>query len=321
MEEVTGSSPVIRTIFFLFFLSAFKQFPVRSQTVLVNKGSCSGRLIFALFLRYLSFMKTMRLIALLMTSMLISCSTLTPKVNEADINAEAAKAYAEIKTKSKISTNKEWTAMVQRVADRIAKASGENFQWEVILIDSPEVNAWCMPGGKMAVYTGIMPVLKTEGALAAVMGHEVAHATLRHGMEGYIRAKQQSYAGILIAGATVVGGQLLCKTDECRKWSALGGAAAGFALTFLERKFSRGDETSADKKGQIYMAKAGYDPKESLVLWDRMNAAKQGAAPPEFISTHPSDQTRKNNLKSWLPEAESVYAQSPSKYGLGATIK
>ncbi|WP_413557456.1 M48 family metallopeptidase [Bdellovibrio sp. HCB209] len=265
-------------------------------------------------------MKKKNLIIMAVASLLISCSTLSPKVNESDINAEAAKAYAEIKSKSKISTNKEWTAMVQRVADRIAKASGENFQWEVILIESPEVNAWCMPGGKMAVYTGIMPVLKTEGALAAVMGHEVAHATLRHGMEGYIRAKQQSYAGIILAGASVVGGQLLCKTEDCRKWSALGGVAAGFALTFLERKFSRGDETSADKKGQIYMAKAGYDPAESLVLWDRMGAGKQGA-PPEFMSTHPADQTRKNNLRGWLPEAEAFYAQSPQKYGLGATIR
>ncbi|WP_413584203.1 M48 family metallopeptidase [Bdellovibrio sp. HCB274] len=266
-------------------------------------------------------MKKTNLILLVVTSLLVSCSSMKPKVNEADINAEAVKAYAEIKAKSKISTNKEWTAMVNRVADRIAKASGENFQWEVVLIDSPEVNAWCMPGGKMAVYTGIMPVLKSEGALAAVMGHEVAHATLRHGMEGYIRAKQQSYAGVIIAGASVIGGQLLCKTEDCKKWSALGGVAAGFALTFLDRKFSRADETSADKKGQIYMAKAGYDPAEAIVLWDRMNAGKQGAAPPEFVSTHPSDQTRKNNLKSWLPEAEAVYAQSPQKYGLGATIR
>lgn len=252
---------------------------------------------------------------------LMSCSSLSPEVSESDINAEAAKAYAEIKAKSKISTNKEWTAMVQRVAQRIAASSDEKFQWEVILIDSPEVNAWCMPGGKMAVYTGIMPVLKTEGALAAVMGHEVAHATLRHGMEGYKRAKQQSYAGIILAGASVVGGQLLCKTEECRQWSALGGVAAGFALTFLERKFSRADETSADKKGQLYMAKAGYDPAESLNLWDRMGASKGGAAPPEFISTHPADNTRKNNLRSWLPEADAAYAKAPNKYGLGATIR
>lgn len=266
-------------------------------------------------------MKKIKLLSLLSLAFLLGCSSLSPNVSESDINAEAAKAYAEIKAKSKISTNKDWTAMVNRVADRIAKASGENFQWEVVLIDSPEVNAWCMPGGKMAVYTGIMPVLKTEGALAAVMGHEVAHATLRHGMEGYIRAKKQSYAGLIIAGATIVGGQVLCKTDDCRKWTALGGAAAGFALTFLERRYSRGDETAADKTGQIYMAKAGYDPAESLNLWDRMSAAAGGKAPPEFISTHPSDQTRKANLSSWLPQAEAIYKADPVKYGIGEPIR
>lgn len=251
----------------------------------------------------------------------MSCSSLSPEISESDINAEAAKAYAEIKAKSKISKNAEWTAMVQRVAQRIAQSSGENFQWEVILIESPEVNAWCMPGGKMAVYTGIMPVLKTEGALAAVMGHEVAHATLRHGMAGYIRAKKSNYAGLFIGIATVVGGQVWCKTEECRRWTQIGGVAAGFALTFLERKYSRGDETSADKEGQIYMARAGYDPQESLKLWQRMNAAQKGSAPPEFVSTHPSDQTRQGNLSQWLPEAERVYAQAPQKYGIGETIR
>lgn len=253
---------------------------------------------------------------------LVGCAT-GPKggISERDINAEAAKAYAEIKSKSKISQNTEWTAMVNRVAQRIAKASGENFQWEVVLIDSPEVNAWCMPGGKMAVYTGIMPVLKTEGALAAVMGHEVAHATLRHGMERYARAKQNNYWGLIAAGASIIGSEILCKTETCRKMAQIGGAAAGFAITFLDRKFSREDETKADKQGQIYMARAGYAPSESLSLWERMNAAKGGKEPPEFISTHPSDARRRDNLKSWLPEAQSIYTQTPQKYGVGATIR
>ncbi len=241
--------------------------------------------------------------------------------SEADVNAEAAKAYAEVKAKSKRSTNREWTEMVQRVANRIAAASGEPFQWEVILIDSPEVNAWCMPGGKMAVYTGIMPVLKTEGALAAVMGHEVAHATERHGMQRYARAINQNLAGLVIGGATVIGGQLLCKTEQCRLLTGLGGAAAGLAITFFDRKFSRGDETEADKVGQIFMAKAGYDPSESIQLWQRMNAAKGGAAPPEFMSTHPADATRQGNLRGWLAEAQAAYDRAPQKYGIGAPIR
>lgn len=240
---------------------------------------------------------------------------------EADINAEALKAYNEVKAKSKISTNKEWTDMLNRVAPRIAKASGENFQWEWMLIDSPEVNAWCMPGGKMAVYTGIMPVLKNEAALAAVLGHEVAHATKRHGKEQYARAMKQNVAGLVIGGAAILGGQLLCKTDTCKTLTGLGGAAAGFAIQFFSMKYSRDDETEADEYGQEYMARAGYDPAENIELWKRMGAANQGKAPPEFMSTHPSDVNRQANLKKWLPRAEDIYTKSPVKYGLGENIR
>lgn len=240
---------------------------------------------------------------------------------DADINAEAAKAYIEVKAKSKISTNAEWTAMVQRVSSRIAAASGKNYQWEVVLIESPEVNAWCMPGGKMAVYTGIMPVLKTEGALAAVMGHEVSHATLGHGRKGYAKAIQQQYAAIGLGLATVIGGQLLCKTDNCKTMTMLGGAAGAFAISFFANKYSRGNETEADQSGQIFMAKAGYDPAESIKLWERMSAANGGKAPPEFMSTHPSDANRRANLTSWLPEANRYYQASSAKFGIGEAIR
>ncbi|MCB9072702.1 MAG: M48 family metallopeptidase [Bdellovibrionaceae bacterium] len=263
--------------------------------------------------------KKLLLFCLSLTLMTTGCSTLNGP-SEAEINAEAAKAYNEVKSKSKISHNPEWNAMVQRVAKRIAASSGENFNWEYILIESPEVNAWCMPGGKIAVYTGIMPVLKTEGALAAVLGHEVAHATLRHGKAGYQRAIKGNMAGMLIGGAAVIGGQLLCKNSTCRTLTGLGGAAAGLAVTFFQRKYGRDDETQADKYGQIYMARAGYDPAEAIVLWDRMSAGKQGAAPPEFMSTHPSDTQRKANLRGWLSEAEQVYQQAPQKYGTGEKI-
>lgn len=254
---------------------------------------------------------------------LSSCSSLPgiKEPNENEINLQAQKAYEEVKSKSKLSSNKEWTEMVNRVADRIAKASGEPFKWEVVLIDGPEVNAWCMPGGKMAVYTGIMPVLKNEGALAAVMGHEVAHATLRHGKERYARAIKGNLAGAIIGGAAVLGGQMLCKTETCKNLSMLGGAAAGFAITFFDRKFSRGDETEADKEGQILMAKAGYDPSEAPKLWERMNQNNGGKAPPELLSTHPSDETRKRNLNAWMNEAQSIYANSSKKYGTGEIIK
>lgn len=268
-------------------------------------------------------MKKILISTLILSTLFIqACATLGPKEpTDAEINAEAAKAYAEIKAKSKMSTNAEWNAIVQRVSKRIAEASGEKtFQWEVVLIESKEVNAWCMPGGKMAVYTGIMPVLKTEGALAAVMGHEVAHATRRHGKQRYARAIKQSYAGMVIGAATAIGGQILCKSETCRQLTTLGGAAGALAITFFDRKFSREDETDADKFGQVYMAKAGYEPAESIKLWERMNAASGGKAPPEILSTHPSDQRRRENLRTWLPEAERVYQAAPQKYGLGQTI-
>jgi predicted Zn-dependent protease len=249
------------------------------------------------------------------------CSSMVKGPTDDELNAEAAKAYQEVKAKSKISTNKDWNDIVQRVANRIAAASGEKFNWEYVLIESPEVNAWCMPGGKIAVYTGIMPILKTEAALATVLGHEVAHATLRHGKERYARAMKENLWGVAAGAAAIVGGQLLCKTDTCKKLSTLGGVAAGFALTFLERKYSRGDETEADKEGQLYMARAGYDPAEAPRLWDRMGAASGGAAPPEFMSTHPSDASRKANLNAWMPEAEQAYSKAPNKYGLGEAIK
>lgn len=240
--------------------------------------------------------------------------------SDTDINAQAAKAYQEVKAKSKMSTNPEWNDMVQRVVHRIADASGEKFQWEAVVIESPEVNAWCMPGGKIAVYTGIMPVLKTEGALAAVLGHEVAHATKRHGKQRYARAIKGNMVGVGVGVLTAVGGQLYCKTAQCKQLAGLGGVAAAFAVTFFDRKFSRGDESEADQVGQVYMAKAGYDPSEAIVLWQRMGAANKGKAPPEFMSTHPSDETRRNALQVWLPQAKALYNQAPEKYGVGASI-
>jgi metalloendopeptidase OMA1, mitochondrial len=246
-----------------------------------------------------------------------SCSTLTP--DEKEINSMALKAYTEVKQQAKISNNAKWKAMLDRVARRIADNSGENFNWEWMLIESPEVNAWCMPGGKIAVYTGIMPVLENEAGLAAVLGHEVAHATKRHGKERYARAIKGNLTGLVIGAATAVGGQLLCKSKSCELLTGLGGAAAGFAITFFDMKFSREEETEADKAGQIFMAKAGYNPAEAIKVWERM-AKMDGKAPPEIFSTHPSSQTRQEKLKDWLPEAKEIYETSGNKHGLGESI-
>jgi predicted Zn-dependent protease len=255
----------------------------------------------------------------LLLTMLPGCALFNP--NEEQINKMALQAYEEVKKNSKLSTNAEWKAMLDRVAPRVAKASGENYDWEWMLIDSPEVNAWCMPGGKMAVYTGIMPVLKTEGALAAVLGHEVAHATKKHGHKSYARAIRGNVAGFVIGAGTAIGGEMLCRSESCRLLTGLGGAAAGFAITFMDRKFSREQEVEADKAGQLYMAAAGYDPSEAIDLWQRMDEASGGAAPPEFMSTHPASQRRQKNLREWLPEAQKVYQRAPRQHGKGEPIR
>lgn len=244
----------------------------------------------------------------------------TAEPSDEEINAEAEKAYKEVKKKSKRSTNRRWTEIVNRVAARIEVASGESYQWEIILIESNEVNAWCMPGGKMAVYTGIMPVVKTEAALAAVLGHEVAHATMKHGKKRYARAIQENLIGLVVGGAAVVAGQLLCKDSTCKLLTGLVGAAAGFAVEFFNRKFSRQEETEADKVGQTYMAKAGYEPAESIRLWERMEKAHGGKTPPEWLSTHPSEKTRQSQLREWLPEANVKYEQASERHGLGESI-
>lgn len=265
--------------------------------------------------------KLIQICFLLSTTIVFNgCASLGGKVpSEAEINAEAENAYKEIKTKSKLSTNANWNAMVQRVAQRIAAASGVNYKWEAILIENNEPNAWCMPGGKMAVYTGIMPIVKTEAALAAVMGHEVAHATLKHGQQNYARAAQEQSKTLLIGVAAAAGGQFLCKTEQCKQLVALSGTAATFYLAFQNRKFSRTDESSADSQGLVYMAKAGYDPNESVKLWERMNAAG-GAKGPEWMSTHPSGENRIKALQQQMSSAMQIYQSAPQKYGLGQNV-
>ncbi len=257
---------------------------------------------------------------LLMISVLSfhSCSMLDP--DEKEINAMAVKAYKEFKSQAKVSTNKDLNAMLDRVARRVAAASKKNYEWEWLLVESPEVNAWCMPGGKIAVYTGLLPVVKTEAALAAVLGHEVAHATENHGKERYARAIKGNLTGLVIGAASAVGGQLLCKSEACRNLTGLGGAAAGFAITFFDLKFSRQEELEADKVGQKFMASAGYVPTEAVKVWERMSENSKGAAPPEILSTHPSDQTRRAKLKQWLPDAMEIYSENKAQYGIGEVI-
>lgn len=209
-------------------------------------------------------------------------------------------SYQEIIEKEKLSLDPVSNERVQRVGARIAAATGRSdYQWEFKLIDNDEVlNAFCLPGGKVAVYTGLLPVAQDDAGLAAVIGHEVAHAIARHGGE---RLSQE----ILVAGVTaaVVVGTRESKNRDLYAGLLGAGAAVGFLLPY-----SRLHESEADRMGLIYMAKAGYDPHAAVGLWQRMAAAGKGKAkPPEFLSTHPADQTRIKDIERWLPEAMSHY--------------
>lgn len=196
--------------------------------------------------------------------------------------------------------------LVKRVAGRLAGATGpaaRTFDWRVSLVRSPEVNAFCLPGGKIVVYTGILPVAKTEAGLAAVMGHEMAHATLRHGSE---RLLQQNATQTLMTGVQVSVGDM--NYDQQRAVMAAIGAGAKYGVLL---PFSRDHESEADKVGLLYMARAGYDPREAIAFWKRMSAATgSGGKPPEFMSTHPTDRTRIAQLEELLPAAEAEYQRT-----------
>ena len=174
----------------------------------------------------------------------------------------------------------------------------QDYRWEYKLIDNKEVNAWCMPGGKIAVYSGILPVTLNDSGLATVMGHEVSHALLDHGGRRMSTAQLQQIGGAVVGAAT--GG----KSEQTQQiWGQAYGLGSQFGVML---PFSRKHETEADKIGLTLMAIAGYNPEESITFWSRMAAQSAGQAPPEFMSTHPSDATRIANLKALIPEAKDL---------------
>lgn len=218
--------------------------------------------------------------------------------------------YGQFLKENHVSSNAEQTAMVKRVGQRIQGAVEkymtdnnlrhqlDGYKWEFNLVESKEVNAWCMPGGKVVVYTGILPITKDENGLAVVMGHEIAHAVAKHGNERMSQGLLTQLGGVALAVA------LRDKPQQTQQvfMSAFGaGAQVGVLLPF-----SRVHESEADHLGLIFMAMAGYDPHGAVTFWERM-AQQGGAKPPEFLSTHPSDQTRINKIKAELPEALKYY--------------
>jgi metalloendopeptidase OMA1, mitochondrial len=194
--------------------------------------------------------------------------------------------------------------MVRKVATRLAAQTGEaarEFEWSVSLVRSPEVNAFCLPGGKIVIFTGILAVTKTEAGLAAVMGHEMAHAIARHGSQRFLR---QDLTQSLMVGVSLSLGDL--DYQQRQMVMAALGAGAQFGLIL---PFSRAHETEADQMGLLYMARAGYDPEEAVTFWERMSEVG-GAQPPEFASTHPSHASRIEELRAFLPKAREKLRRS-----------
>ena len=232
-----------------------------------------------------------------------SALIMTSQAQEASLGAQA---FTQIKSEGKVSNDPAVNAQVRGVAERLIKVVNmpADTQWEVVVFDDPTPNAFALPGGKIGVNTGILALTQNDAGLAAVIGHELAHVKFRHGGQRMTRQMLSEY------GMTAVGG--LLNMNEVQNsdmiMSALGvGAQYGAILPY-----SRGDESEADKYGLIYMARAGFDPRESLAFWQRMKeySEKAGSKTPEFLSTHPADETRIKQIKAWLPEAEAIYRQT-----------
>ena len=254
------------------------------------------------------------------STIFISCSTV-PLTGRSQLNlipsgemlAMSFQQYGQFLSENPLSTNQVNVDMVRRVGLNIQIAvedymaqnnlseNLEGYSWEFNLVESDQVNAWCMPGGKVVIYTGILPITQDEEGLAVVMGHEIAHALAEHGNE---RMSQQ-----LLQQAGAIGLMVAMK-DEPVQTQALWMSVYGVGTTLaVMLPYSRTHESEADHLGLIFMAKAGYNPQKAPEFWKRMAVGK-GGEPPEFLSTHPSSQTRINDLNSWMPEAMQYYKQN-----------
>jgi len=247
--------------------------------------------------------------------MIASCSTapITQRkqlklLPESTLNKQAAQIYENVKNKTKLSDNKKQLDEIKEIGSRIEESVSAyfesknqndptyNFNWEYILIDNDKIkNAWCMPGGKIAVYTGILKVTKNKHGLAAVMGHEIAHAVAKHSVE---RASRALVLNVSTAAIDIFTGGAISNASR-----ATGVDVAGMLRTFgIDNPFGRKQETEADFLGLIFSSLAGYDIRESVKIWERMKEANKGKEPPEWMSTHPSSVRRIESLKKWIPE-------------------
>lgn len=232
-------------------------------------------------------------------------------VDDKQMQQQASLAYRDLlnSPKTKVVKGTSNAQLVQNVGNKIARAVESylqqngyadefQFNWEFNLIDEQQVNAWCMPGGKVAVYTGILPVTQTEAGLATVMGHEVAHAIARHSSERASNTLAAQGLGVGVGLATSKKSQITQLAV-----SQLYGLGSQVALL----KYSRNQESEADRMGLTFMAMAGYNPNEAIGFWERMASKAGGQKPPEFLSTHPSDDRRIADIQKLIPEAMKHY--------------
>lgn len=225
-------------------------------------------------------------------------------LNTSDEAVLGLQSYREVLSTSEVVGSGPELDLVTRVAKRLIPATGavaNDFQWEVSVVRSSQANAFCLPGGKIVVYTGILPITKTEAGLAAVIGHEMAHATLHHGSQ---RLLKQGLLQTALMGTSAAIGDM--DTGKRQMVMAALGAGAQYGVIL---PFSRGDESEADLTGLFYMARAGYDPEEAVALWERMSQSG-GPKPPAILSDHPSDAARIQHLRDALPKARAEYEKA-----------
>lgn len=250
---------------------------------------------------------------LLLGALVVACSInpFTGKqtlalVPNSQILPMAFQQYDQFLSENKVVKGTADANMVKSVGQKIASAAERyltangyagyltDYRWEYNLVDSKDVNAWCMPGGKIVVYTGILPITKDEAGLAAVMGHEVAHALANHGQQRMSAGQLQQLGAVGVGIATA-------NSENAQIFNTAYGLGSNLGVML---PFSRSHETEADHIGLILMAIAGYEPAVSAELWERMQAQENGSAPPEILSTHPSSATRIQNIRAWAPEAK-----------------
>ena len=249
-------------------------------------------------------------------------------VDDAQILSLSTQQYQEYMQGATLSTNQNNAAMVKRVGQRLSTAvetylsnNGyaselQNFQWEFNLVNNSEINAFCMPGGKIVVYEGLLPVTQDETSLAIVLGHEIAHAVAKHSAEQLSKQMRQQYAA-------QIGGSVLSQVAQAKGWGSAASIvdmAAQMGFNFANLKYSRDNETEADRLGLIFAAMAGYDPRLAIPFWQRMSQQGGASQTSEIFSDHPSDAKRLAELQKRMPEALQYYVP-PTQTSTTTTTK